>query len=615
MTPRRITVVASELLGRAGTGGAGTADSLLAVALARHGHDVELLVASGREIGALSAAWAQRYDDAGVAIRVLEPTSAVRPTYLAAPFEVFSALRDTAPDIVVADDWRGLAYPALRARQTGRALTDTAFVVYCHGPGRVLTAFAEKVPDTIERFGEQIAEQNEIRLADAVVSPSRWLLDWMREHDWPVPDSARVIQYLRESVALDMPVAKGTVDGRVRRLAFFGQLREGKGIRIFLEALRKLDSDLELIFLGSASKRWPPARIVDELPKRLRSSARVETSLEREQALEELRRPGTLAVMPSMLDNSPNTVSECVEYGIPFVASATGGIPELVADDDRERVLFPPTADGLAAALARALESERFEPARPSRSANEALDSWLELIDRITPASTPAVRPTSHVAVVATGDVSEEHAQRLAAHTQSVDVEIVRDASRRSALARTTAEWVLFLDDDDRPYDDLLDILVSAQASSGADVVTAAVHPDGDRSVTHLFLGDPGPLGLAENQYGVLGLVRAELAVPELPAAAAVDPDWTLFARLALAGARIVSLPEPLSTHVGRPGRVDDVPGDGLSVLEAFERRSNATRTDLPQFAATLAASLARLSSQPESNHSEPRVRLRLRRG
>src|SRR5204862_1607975 len=137
MTTRRITVVASELLGRPGTGGAGTADSLLAVALARHGHNVELLVASGRDIGTLSTAWARRYDDAGVRVRVLEPTAGIRPAYLAAPFEVLSALRKAPPDIAVADDWRGLAYPALRARQAGRALTDTAFVVYCHGPGRV----------------------------------------------------------------------------------------------------------------------------------------------------------------------------------------------------------------------------------------------------------------------------------------------------------------------------------------------------------------------------------------------------------------------------------------------------------------------------------------------
>jgi hypothetical protein len=54
---RRVAVVASELLGVPGTGGPGTADSLLAVALARHGHDIELLVAPGRDSSGLSPHW------------------------------------------------------------------------------------------------------------------------------------------------------------------------------------------------------------------------------------------------------------------------------------------------------------------------------------------------------------------------------------------------------------------------------------------------------------------------------------------------------------------------------------------------------------------------------
>src|SRR5439155_8016683 len=82
VTGRRITIVASELLGRTGTGGAGTADSLLAVALGRHGHRVELLVASGREIGELSPDWAGTYASAGVEVSRVERLRGVSPAYL-----------------------------------------------------------------------------------------------------------------------------------------------------------------------------------------------------------------------------------------------------------------------------------------------------------------------------------------------------------------------------------------------------------------------------------------------------------------------------------------------------------------------------------------------------
>src|SRR5439155_10872052 len=171
---------------------------------------------------------------------------------------------------------------------------------------------------------------------------------------------------------------------------------------------------------------------------------------------------------------------------------------------------------------------------------------------------------------------------------------------------------------DDMPDDGMLDALVAAQAASGADAVTAAVRPADDPEAVQLFLGDAGPLGLVENHYGVLGMLRRSLAARHTSSDGAADLDWPLFARLALAGAQVVSIPESLAMHTRRPGTVGEVPGEGLAVLEAFEQ--DATPHDLPQLAATLAAASARVRTVP----SAPRVmsrgaalarRLLLRRG
>jgi glycosyltransferase involved in cell wall biosynthesis len=614
---RRITIVASELLGRAGTGGAGTADSLLAIALARHGHGVRLLIASGREIGTLSAEWMRRYESANVEIRVLDRMEHVRPPYLAPALEVFHALREDPPEVAIVNDWRGLGFAALRARQTGLALRDTAFVIHCHSPGRVLTEFAQKVPDTLDRFGEHVAERISIGLADAVVSPSAWLLDWMRAHGWRVPNSAKVIPYVRQSAALDETPERAAAGARIRRLAFFGQLREGKGIRLFVEALAALEPDLldgiGVVFLGRGRGRWTSDRIADALPPSLRD-VRFETDLDREAALHELRMPGTLAVMPSLLDNSPNAVSECIEHGIPFIATQTGGIPELVAEKDRARVLCPPTTRDLTAALSAALRSSTgVAPARPAQDARESMEAWLEVVGSVGPPSRHGARPAAHVAVVARGNGSARRARRLAASTRTAEVEVVAAESRRAGLARTAAEWIVFLDEDDDPADELVDTLVATQAASAADVVTVAVRPADDPAGIHLFLGDPGPLGLVENQYGVLGLVRTDLLTAQPLAEDGPDLDWPLFARVALAGGRIVSVPEPLSVHSGRPGRAGDVPGGGLAVLKAFEERPAPELRDLPQFAATLGAALARATAPLADGQVQP-ILHRLRR-
>src|SRR5438105_256672 len=347
-----------------------------------------------------------------------EATHSSEPSDLRPPFEVFEALAATEPDVAIVNDWRALGWAALQARQAGLALTRTAFIVHCHGPGRVLVEFAQKVPDTLERFGETVAERAALELADAVVSPSAWLVDWFRSHRWTLPESVRVIQYIRQSAALGKAVTPVPNAGPIRRLAFFGQLREGKGIRIFLDALDQLEP-VEVVFLGAASKRWPPQELTRRVP-----GARVEHDLTREAALAELREPGTLAVMPSLLDNSPNTVAECIEHGIPFVATATGGIAELIAEEERARVLCAPTAGELAAALSRAVGAPHFAAARPAHEPAESLRAWLELIATVAPKVPPPRRAALRVGVVAGGGPSFERARRLAAATRSVEVEV-----------------------------------------------------------------------------------------------------------------------------------------------------------------------------------------------
>jgi Glycosyl transferases group 1 len=423
------------------------------------------------------------------------------------------------------------------------------------------------VPDTVARFGEEVAQRACFELADAVVSPSEWLAAWMREHRWPLREPVHVIRNLWESVALGEAAQQAQTGSRIERLAFFGQLREGKGLGVFLAALRRLDPGLldgvEVVFLGH-SRRASHAQIADALGRDVVErlvALRVETRLDRTAAIEELRKPGTLAVMPSLLENSPYAVAECIEHGIPFLAADVGGTPELVARDDRARVLHPPTRDAFAAALAEALRSpDGFEPARPARRPEETLDAWLDLVETVEPAS------------------------RHETPTRTDDFAVLGAA----------------------PEPGLVDALRAAQAASGADVVTTGVRVPGG---VRLFLGEPGSLGLVENHYGTIGLIRSSL----LPGDAATAPAWVLYARLALAGARIVSIPEPLAAGDDVPA----TPAERLAVLEAFEAATPEAYADLPQLSATLAAALARVEADgfvtPSERSLVRRARARLR--
>ena len=68
MQPRRITLVADELLGYAGNG-LGTATTFLAVALARMGHEVEVLYFGKTPTGPVASEWRRLYERVDVRVR------------------------------------------------------------------------------------------------------------------------------------------------------------------------------------------------------------------------------------------------------------------------------------------------------------------------------------------------------------------------------------------------------------------------------------------------------------------------------------------------------------------------------------------------------------------
>lgn len=50
-----------------------------------------------------------------------------------------------------------------------------------------------------------------------------------------------------------------------------------------------------------------------------------------------------LVIIPSLVENSPYTVYECLINNVNFLASNVGGIPELIPQEHHAEVLFIPT--------------------------------------------------------------------------------------------------------------------------------------------------------------------------------------------------------------------------------------------------------------------------------
>src|SRR5438105_8863350 len=472
----------------------GTATSFLALALARMGHSVEILL--GTETPpSLDAYWDAAYRDAGIRIR-RAPTSAepVSPWPFVHPHAVQLGLRAEPSDVVIGHDFGGPLSSALRLRQAGVALENSLFVVFCHGPRAYLMdlARAVAVKDLRNLLAVTLHERTAIELADVIVSPSAYLVEWMRAQGWRLPERTFVIPYFTRATAMGEPEWKREWrDGeRLERLAFFGRPDERKGVKLFAAALNAIEQQLlegiEVEFLGRPTATWRPDRGEALLSERTKDALRrvsFETELDQHDVLARLRRPGTLAVMPSLQENSPNAVYECLEHAIPFIASDVGGVPELISSEDRGRALFEPRTDRVGAVLRRVLSERRVpRPVAPAYPSETAYERWAEVLE---------MRPQTRVqSAEGSIDVVVVHRSSRAAVNRclsSLERQTYRDfgvtvaegtsveAARETGSRLGSAPYVVFLDEEDDPDERLLKTLVQAQRGSGADVVTCGL--------------------------------------------------------------------------------------------------------------------------------------------
>jgi glycosyltransferase involved in cell wall biosynthesis len=132
-------------------------------------------------------------------------------------------------------------------------------------------------------------------------------------------------------------------------VVYSSRLVAEKGVDVLLDAAARLPSGTRVRMIGSGRIERPvrdrvtaerlPVEVLGPLPP-----AEVVAHL----------RSAAVAVLPALWEeNCPMAVLEAAAQGVPVVASAIGGIPELV-EDGRTGVLVPPgDAGALAAALTR----------------------------------------------------------------------------------------------------------------------------------------------------------------------------------------------------------------------------------------------------------------------
>jgi glycosyltransferase involved in cell wall biosynthesis len=303
---------------------------LLLPELRARGWDARFLLLHEDEPGAWE--FARRLEEVGVPLEGLRLPSAASPFAFS---RIVQTIRRHRPAIVhthlVHADFHGLTAAAL-ARVPVRVSTKHGFNAF-----RSVRGFG---------FGDRTVG----RLADVQIAISHGLARYLALEEGFSETAFEVVHY--GILAGDPPPAPPPG----KRLAMVGRLIPIKGHVHLLEALRRVaDPDLRLELAGDGELRGELERRVDAL-----GLGEAVTFLGRVPTASSVFERSAIVVVPSLGEGFGMVALEAMERGRAVVASAVGGLPEIV-EDGVTGLLVPP-AD--PAALGDALATLLADPAR-----------------------------------------------------------------------------------------------------------------------------------------------------------------------------------------------------------------------------------------------------------
>jgi len=216
-----------------------------------------------------------------------------------------------------------------------------------------------------------------LRRASRLVVPSRYLAELAQNWGLPPASIDVVVNPAPAPTSVDPePLGAGT-------FVFVGRLTEQKALPVALTALREVPA-AKLTIVGDGPQRESLIRTAEELGVAERVT--FAGSLSREDVLRYLA-GARAAILPSAWENLPHAVVEALSVGTPVIATAVGGVPEVVHHDKNGLLVTAGDSSGFAAAIRSVLDDDVLRErlasgARPS-VAGLGRDATYERLEHI----------------------------------------------------------------------------------------------------------------------------------------------------------------------------------------------------------------------------------------
>ncbi|MGJ5817447.1 glycosyltransferase family 4 protein [Paludibaculum fermentans] len=225
-------------------------------------------------------------------------------------------------------------------------------LIYVNGPRMLPAARLSGVPfcfhahNKLSRWHDLLVARWALRGAPVIAS-SQFVAGPLRPFCQPVivPNGCEELGFRRAA------------GGRPLRIGVVGRIAPEKGQLEFVEAVRLLEGripECRFVICGDDVLSRPGYK--DRVLEKAGGSPIVFTGWMNEPA-EALRQVDLLVVPSTADDATPRVILEAFSAGVPVVAFAAGGIPELVEDGETGFLVSPRTAEALAARLAALLNN------------------------------------------------------------------------------------------------------------------------------------------------------------------------------------------------------------------------------------------------------------------
>lgn len=390
----RVCIATEDIVGPISNGGIGTTYFDLAKLLAERGYDITIAYLRGEHCEHESIDfWIKFYEQMNIKfipIKLLNNFENKIDRWASPMYALMKFLEINSFDVLHVSEWRGSSYFVTLSKKLLVNFNNLLILVKSSSPWVWNRENQGELISPIDSF-KIFTEKKSIEYSDLTIGGSAYLLNWMEEHGYYINKNKTIV--LQNVVLEDKKIVKKNFieNKKAIELVFFGRLEFRKGIHLFCEAIEQIDdlADVtKITFLGKLGGELPInfkirniLNYIKEFNNKInikfnhRVKVEIIKDYQKIEAINYLLKPGILAIMPSIAENSSLTLYECLIYGIPFIATDVGGNTELIKTHDIKSVICQPNSKSLNKLLIKKISTE-LTLASPSKDNSKILSDW-----------------------------------------------------------------------------------------------------------------------------------------------------------------------------------------------------------------------------------------------